>query len=54
MRLDEGPRIFFGYDGTVFTSGLDYLPWTAVKLEAEDLQVLPKALRRYQYTPDET
>ena len=52
MRLDDGPRILFGYDGTVFTTGLDYLPWTHVRLDPEDLQVLPKALRRYRYEPD--
>jgi hypothetical protein len=54
MRRDEGPRIIFGYDGTVFTASLDYLPWTTVKLDPEDLQVLPKALRRYRYEPDTT
>jgi hypothetical protein len=54
LRCDDGPRILFGYDGTVFTAGLDYLPWTSVKLDPEDLQVLPKALRRYRYEPDPT
>jgi hypothetical protein len=52
MRCDDGPRILFGYDGTVFTAGCDYLPWTSVKLDPEDLQVLPKAMRRYRYEPD--
>ena len=54
MRCDDGPRILFGYDGTVFTASIDYLPWTNVKLDPEDLQVLPKALRRYHYEPDLT
>ena len=53
MRLDQGPRILFGYDGTVFTAGLDCLPWTSIRLEAEDLQILPKALRRYHYDAGE-
>jgi hypothetical protein len=52
MRCDDGPRLLLGYDGTVFTTGLDYLPWTHVKLDPEDLQILPKALRRYRYEPD--
>lgn len=52
MRLDAGPRIHLGYDGTVFTASLDYLPWTHVRLEPEDLQILPKGLRRYRYEPD--
>lgn len=52
MRVDEGPRILLGYDGTVFTANLDCLPWTDVRLEPEDLQILPKALRRYRYEPD--
>jgi hypothetical protein len=51
LRHDDGPRILVGYDGTVFTTGLDYLPWTHVKLEHEDLQILPKALRRYRDQP---
>jgi hypothetical protein len=54
MRVDEGPRILLGYDGTVFTASLDYLPWTSIKLDPEDLQVLPKAMRRYHYDPDAT
>jgi hypothetical protein len=54
MRRDDGPRILVGYDGTVFTASLDYLPWTHVKLEAEDLQILPKGLRQYRYEPDDT
>jgi hypothetical protein len=54
MRCDAGPRILFGYDGTVFTASLDYLPWTSVKLDPEDLQVLPRGLRRYRYEPDGT
>jgi hypothetical protein len=54
MRCDDGPRILFGYDGTVFTAGLEYLPWTNVKLDPEDLQILPKALRCYRYEPDLT
>jgi hypothetical protein len=52
MRRDDGPRILIGYDGTVFTAGLDYLPWTGDKLEVEDLQFLPKSMRRYRYEPD--
>jgi hypothetical protein len=52
LRRDDGPRIWLGYDGTVFTAALDTLPWTSVKLEPEDLQILPKALRRYRYEPD--
>ncbi|MEI9986475.1 MAG: hypothetical protein WDN69_26865 [Aliidongia sp.] len=54
MRCDTGPRILFGYDGTVFTAGVSYLPWTHIKLDPEDLQVLPKALRKYRYEPDPT
>jgi Methyltransferase FkbM domain len=54
MRLDDGPRILIGYDGTVLTAGLDFLPWTTLKLDVEDLQILPKALRRYSYAPDGT
>jgi len=52
LRCDDGPRIMVGYDGTVFTASLDYLPWTHVKLAPEDLQILPKGLRRYRYEPD--
>jgi hypothetical protein len=47
MRLDPGLRIWSGYDGTIFTAGMDYLPWTNIKVEPEDLQVLPRSLRRY-------
>jgi hypothetical protein len=54
LRRDEAPRLWLGYDGTVFTAGLDYLPWTSVKLDPEDLQILPKAMRRYRYEPDPT
>jgi hypothetical protein len=54
LRCDDGPRIMFGYDGTVFTASLENLPWTSIRLEHEDMQVLPKALRRYQYDPDLT
>ena len=39
---------------TVFTASLDHLPWTSIKLEPEDLQILPKALRCYRYEPDGT
>jgi hypothetical protein len=54
LRRDEAPRLWLGYDGTVFTAGLDYLPWTSVRLDPEDLQILPKAMRRYRYEPDPT
>jgi hypothetical protein len=54
LRFDDGPRIMFGYDGTVFTANLEHLPWTSIRIEFEDMQVLPKALRRYQYDPDLT
>ena len=54
LRCDDGPRILFGYDGTVFTASLDNVPWTSIRLEHEDLQVLPKALRCYRYEPDLT
>ena len=39
---------------TVFTASLDHLPWTSIKLEPEDLQILPKALRCHRYEPDGT
>lgn len=54
MRVDDGPRILLGYDGTVFTANLEHLPWTDIRLDLEDLQILPKALRRYRYEPDAT
>lgn len=42
-----GGRIFHGYDSTVFTTGMPLLIWSGIKIEHEDLQVLPISLRKY-------
>lgn len=54
MRLDAGPRIMHGYDGTIFTASLDYLPGINIAVTPEDLQILPRALPRYHDAPDGT
>lgn len=40
-------RIWRGYDGTVFSVGMDTLRWSGVGIAQEDLQVLPRALRAF-------
>jgi hypothetical protein len=56
LRDDSGNRhfIFVGYDGTILSDRNDFmLPWHDVPISSEDLQVLPKFLRRYKldYSP---
>lgn len=38
-------RIFHGYDGTIYVTGMPRLMWHEVTLSNEDFQVLPRSLR---------
>ena len=40
-------RLFQGYDGTLLTAGNHRLVWKDIAFSAEDLQVLPRSLRRF-------
>jgi hypothetical protein len=40
-------RLFQLYDGTLVLTGCKRLLWNNVTIEQEDIQVLPKALRKY-------
>jgi hypothetical protein len=40
-------QLFIGYDGTLFIAGNRRLPWHAIDLRDEDVQRLPKFLRKY-------
>lgn len=42
-----GGRIFHGFDSTIFVCGMPKLIWSGVKIESEDLQVLPASLRKF-------
>ena len=39
--------LFSGYDGTVFTSGYQGLPWHNIPTKHNDFQILPKFLRKF-------
>ncbi|MGH2506215.1 MAG: hypothetical protein ACRDHZ_02145 [Ktedonobacteraceae bacterium] len=41
------PMIFTGYDGTIFLTRDVMLPWHGVNVSGEDIQPLPKLLRKY-------
>lgn len=48
--LHEGPtrfRLFQLYDGTLLLGGWAMLHWSPVRIALEDLQVLPRSLRRF-------
>lgn len=40
-------QICQGFDGTIFGAGHMWLNWHGIQLTQEDLQILPKALRKY-------
>ena len=40
-------RLFQGYDGELILAGYQRLHWPGLPMTAEDVQVLPKALRQY-------
>ena len=47
---DTGPfesHLFQCYDGTLVLSGCRHLLWSDVPINQEDIQVLPKALRKF-------
>jgi hypothetical protein len=44
-------RIFQGYDGTIFTAGMDYLFWSQRPVQFEELQVLKPEERRFADAP---
>ena len=44
---DFTTELFQGYDGTMFTAGLDVLVWQGQKIDHEALQIVPKDLRKY-------
>lgn len=39
--------IFSGYDGAILLAGAQRLPWHGLEFRAEDVQILPRMLRRY-------
>ena len=45
-------EIAHGYDGTIIAAGHLFLSWQGVQLSQEDYQVIPKMMRRYQYSGD--
>ena len=47
MRDDPPDHVFCGYDGTVFVQGAVGARWHRMWLSQRDVQVLPRALRRY-------
>lgn len=49
LRRDRSliTHIFFGYDGTVLTSGYRTIPWHQIPLNQSRLQHLPRILRSY-------
>jgi hypothetical protein len=55
LRTDRSlvTHIFYGYDGTVLTSGNDVIPWHQVRLSRGRLQHLPAWLRAFpdNYNP---
>jgi len=44
-------RLFQGYDGTLFVAGCSKLIWKDIPFSADDIQVLPTAMRKY-FEPD--
>ncbi len=40
-------RLFQCYDGTLVLAGCKHLLWSNVTIDQEDIQILPKALRKY-------
>jgi hypothetical protein len=47
LDLDQITHIFVGYDGKIFLSGRQKLPWHNVEIKASDIKVLPKFLQKY-------
>jgi hypothetical protein len=49
LRHDRGhvTHLFFGYDGTVLTSGNSIIPWQQIPLSSSRLQQLPRWLRKF-------
>ena len=47
VNESQKTRLFQGYDGTLFIVGNDRLIWKNKTITHEDIQVLPKAERRY-------
>lgn len=45
--INYGTIIFRGSDGTVFHVGSDELLWKGIRINQEEIQVLPKAMSRY-------
>jgi hypothetical protein len=41
-------RVFHGYDGTIFTVGMDRLIWQSRPVKFDDLQILPVAERQHR------
>jgi hypothetical protein len=50
IRVEQPTYLFFGYDGTVFVHGPSRLLWHEINLTADQVQVLPRSLRRYPPT----
>jgi hypothetical protein len=40
-------QIFYGYDGTIVTTGLNELVWHGIPFKQSDFQLLPKSLRHF-------
>jgi hypothetical protein len=47
VDLDAITYLFIGYDGKVFLTGKQRLPWHDVALKASDIQILPRFLQKY-------
>jgi Methyltransferase FkbM domain len=47
LDLDQVTYLFIGFDGKVFLSGRQKLPWHGISIEPSDVQVLPWFLQKY-------
>ena len=47
----RGDQMFYLYDGTIVKTGEMILPWQGIRLDLEDLQILPRAQRVFRPQP---